>query len=462
MKNLKKNYGITLIALVITIIVLLILAGVTIATLSGDNGILQNAGKAKKETQNAQLNEETILNSYEYYMSQYANGGYIESKGVNAPVLGENMELVKYDQENGQWVAGVDYDYILEDGTDDNNKSKWANARVTIDGIDSYFVWIPRFAYKITYDADRTSGTIDVKFLIGTTDNYYDENGIIKNAKRAETEQEDTTQDYYVHPAFTNNLNLGGWNSELTGIWIGKYETSLVDTENNNGIENIITDNAETGNILLSNVENRAIAVKDGMSSWRYCTIGNMYTNAKEYAQNLNSHMLKNSEWGAVVYLTYSQYGRNKHKLGLNDNNNYITADGNIEINKNQSSTGNVYGIYDLFGGTSEYVAAYYDKNTSEIFKNSAGDLISTNGKNTQFVTLYTGIEVNSNYKIGDATYETNNWNGDYGAFINLNMPCFNRGGAYNSMNNEGIFLYSCNDGSSNFVNVGMRIGLVI
>ena len=53
----KEKKGITLIALVITIIVLLILAGVTIAALSGDNGILQNAAKAKEETEEAQEKE---------------------------------------------------------------------------------------------------------------------------------------------------------------------------------------------------------------------------------------------------------------------------------------------------------------------------------------------------------------------------------------------------------------------
>ena len=69
-KNNKR--GITLIALVITIIVLLILAGVTIASLSGDNGILQNAGKAKEETELAQKDEENILSSYEDKLNEYA------------------------------------------------------------------------------------------------------------------------------------------------------------------------------------------------------------------------------------------------------------------------------------------------------------------------------------------------------------------------------------------------------
>ena len=144
--------GITLIALVITIIVLLILAGVSIAMLTGDNGILTQAQRAKNETENAQIEEENILSDYENYLSQYTNGGYVESKGVNAPVLKDGMELVTYNEETKSWEANNSssaYDYVAGTGTDDNNSSRWANAKVTIDGVDSYFVWIPRYEYKI-------------------------------------------------------------------------------------------------------------------------------------------------------------------------------------------------------------------------------------------------------------------------------------------------------------------------
>lgn len=76
MKKLKEKLsygkrGITLIALVVTIIVLLILAGVTIATLTGDNGILTRAQEAKNKTEEAQKNEEDILNSYEDKINEY-------------------------------------------------------------------------------------------------------------------------------------------------------------------------------------------------------------------------------------------------------------------------------------------------------------------------------------------------------------------------------------------------------
>ena len=64
MKNTKNN-GITLIALVITIIVLLILAGVSIATLTGDSGIVTQAQKAENKTKEAAKNENYILKDYE-------------------------------------------------------------------------------------------------------------------------------------------------------------------------------------------------------------------------------------------------------------------------------------------------------------------------------------------------------------------------------------------------------------
>ena len=458
---LNKEKGITLIALVITIIILLILAGVSIAMLTGENGILTQAQRAKNETEEARVEEENRITDYEDYISQYTNGGYVESKGVNAPVLKDNMELVAYDEETGEWEennSSLSYDYVEGTGTKDNNESKWANAVVTVDGVESYFVWIPRYAYKIKYNDvnDKSAGgTIDVKFLVGTSDNYYDENGVLQKAKRAVTGKEDTTSDYYVHPAFTNNVELGGWDSELTGIWVGKYETSLVDTSNKENITNVVTDDEGTGNILLSEVENREVAVQPGMSSWRWCNTGNQYTNARSYAENLNSHMLKNSEWGAVAYFTHSQYGRNGNEIGMN-NKSYITAMGDIVENKNQSSTGNEYGIYDLNGGVNEKMSAYLLQGGENI---SYGNSL-VNETNRKYVTVYTGSSTNSSYKLGDATYETSGWQGGYTDFINSENPFLNRGGACFDGESTGIFSVYCTQGlpASNY---GFRICII-
>ena len=291
-EKFKQKTGITLIALVLTIIVLLILAGVSIAMLTGDNGILTQAQKAKEETENAQIEEENILNDYENYLSQVTNGGFVESKGVNAPVLGENMKLVSYNEETKTWEennSSSSYDYIAGEGTEDNNKSRWANAIATIDGVESYFVWIPRYAYKITYKNKENiseGGTIDVKFLKGTS-NIAADGTVCKYADDSTLNKE---TDYIIHPAFTSNVDLGGWRNELTGIWVGKYESARVDAT------------SETGGI------NTKIKVQPSVVSFMNINVGDMYTYSKEYSSSLNSHMLKNSEWGAISYLTYSKY----------------------------------------------------------------------------------------------------------------------------------------------------------
>ena len=67
----KKENGITLVALVITIIVLLILAGISIATLTGDEGLFTRAKNAKNTSINAAMNENAALNSYGNYMTDY-------------------------------------------------------------------------------------------------------------------------------------------------------------------------------------------------------------------------------------------------------------------------------------------------------------------------------------------------------------------------------------------------------
>ncbi len=417
--------------------------------LTGENGILTQAQNAKEKTEQAQKEEENILNDYKNYLSQVTNGGYIESKGVNAPVLKEGMELVTYNEETKNWDTNNSssaYDYVAGTGTEDNNSSKWANARVTIDGVDSYFVWIPRYAYKITYnnpDDITQGGTIDVKFLIGTTDQYYDENGNIQTAKRAVTGHEDTTNGYYVHPAFTNNVDLGGWREELTGIWVGKYESSRLDATSEK-------DGTDT-----------KIKVQPGIISLRGITIGNMYTNAKQYAEEINSHMLKNSEWGAPVYLTCSKYGRNGVEIDINDNENYITADEGIDINPKQSSTGNVYGIYDLSGGRYDYVAAYYNKDTSNNF-NYGSTFVKYEGTSDEYSTVYVGDSLEDNYILGDATYETKKWNLDAASFIRDGSAFFARGGDRSNGTETGVFSFGYYGGNVYDGSGGFRLCLTI
>ena len=372
---------------------------------------------------------------------------------VNSPELGEGMELVKYDEEQEEWVVDETnsaYNYEEQTGTTENGgTSQWANAKLTKDGVDSYFVWIPRFAYKINYknpDDISQGGSIDVKFIIGTGVEAFD--GTICKYANDSTLNPDT--DYIIHPAFTKDANYGGgWATELPGIWIGKYESARSDSEE--------------GNPGTSTT----IKVQPNVINWRNLTIGEIYDLSKAYDTNLKSHMLKNSEWGAVAYLTYSQYGRNGTEIAINNssegitgisggNTNATTEDIKYKYNDMEkgvlaSSTGNVYGIYDLSGGGWEYTSGYYD----------SGNFSVSNSKFTTGISDENSTVYEDSGITGDAVQETNGWNNDNTIYLSLAYPFFGRGGDYGSESVAGIFAYSSNLGDSS--NTGtFRICLVV
>ena len=86
-----ENKGITLIALVITIIVLLILAGISISMLTGENGILNRASEAKEKTVVAQEEKTQKLQGYEDTINQYAPGSNGGNSGGGSPEDTENL-----------------------------------------------------------------------------------------------------------------------------------------------------------------------------------------------------------------------------------------------------------------------------------------------------------------------------------------------------------------------------------
>lgn len=140
---------------------------------------------------------------------------------------------------------------------------------------------------------------------------------------------------------------------------------------------------------------------KENVFSYTYISAGDAFGLSKSlnslgnpygFSQNCNPHQMKNSEWGAVAYLTHSKYGRNGTEVTINNfyiesgsssrptsnSSNFCIKTGYSSTNgisgeANQtdvvlynsgtgylsSTTGHVYGIYDLSGGAYEYVAAY-------------------------------------------------------------------------------------------------------
>jgi hypothetical protein len=150
---MKKISGITLVALVVTIIVLLILAGITIMYVMGDNSIFKKAQDAKNKTDQAIKDEQEYFNNIDNTINQYANANsegnkvkiekgelvktdkaeYIDENGDRAPIPG-GFCVVNDSQENAEDRNTVRDGLVISDiAGDDLDNSKHGNQ----------FVWIP-------------------------------------------------------------------------------------------------------------------------------------------------------------------------------------------------------------------------------------------------------------------------------------------------------------------------------
>ena len=444
-KNKKNPRGITLIALVITIIVLLILAGVTIAALSGDNGILTKAKEAKEKTEQAQKDEERNLQE----ITDTMNGveGYNRNKKANSPKVTTGMIPIKW--KNNSWVVCSQDD---KDWYNYDDKKEWANVMLS-DGtykadtvavgqtvaerdLGSMYVWIPRYAYKIAGEKN-----IEVTFLKGNTNEGSD--GVIYTTD----ESTDTSKTAIVHPAF----NLGG--TELNGFWVAKFEASGTNKDGN------AVGNASSSSSAQQYAPDSTTIAKSlpNKISWRHISIGESEKRSMDIAttskssfgltSGANTHLIKNSEWGAVAYLCYSKYGNvpmtngagsinsspwyiydaytgqgpkssgDEGNYSYNASHNYSTSNGVLS-----STTRNVTGVYDMAGGAWERVAGYLDNSNGnlEYYGKSDDGTIQyfQNGKlNSRYASLWDSYEVseeekNNKITLSDGTVETGLWDG--------------------------------------------------
>ena len=336
---------------------------------------------------------------------------------------------------------------IVYIGENKPTEKKWANA-MTEDG--SMWVWIPRYAYSITSGYHSSSaGNIDVEFMKGTSNETSTGRTTFQNASGQ--------GNWSIHPAF----NYG---QTVSGIWVAKFEASPEGATTN-------TSNSEY------NGTGKKLQVKPGVSSWRSITISNIYDVCKNYNSALNSHMMKNDEWGAVAYLSKSKYGKQNEEVWINNSSSYITgsAGNSASAGSNTgttndytstqgvkaSTTGTVYGVYDMSGGAWEYVAGYVNNGNSSL-TSYGSSLVNGDAKTKNVYSKASSDNNTNNYnansgKYGDAVYETStngsgstSWYGDYSVFPNTSYPFFRRGGGYNDGTVAGVFYFNNNNGNSN------------
>ncbi len=390
----------------------------------------------------------------EAYYQDILNGSDPVLNGLT-PVIYENgswkvADTTKkwYDYDNQEWANAV----ILKEGISKNegtilNVPKENNDFNSSD-ILAMFVWIPRFEYKIDgpYGKDgidaANPGEIEVNFI-----------------NKDKTEANDG---YIIHPGFTFGSDT------LSGIWVGKFETShetlySSTIKNNLNCTNEKCDNA-SGLRILPNVQ-----------SIRYNNVANFFYASRSmenvpefniYSNKTDIHMMKNSEWGAVAYLSQSIYGKygntdyqdaNKEIYLNNSKYRYTGKSAGEQSNSSDqktsyglysyddqhtgtgaSTTGNIYGIYDMSGGSREFVMGWLNFGN---FKDEGFDKMPDSKYYDQYSTP-TFSNLCDGQCIGHALDETSGWYGDQMYYGNKDSDWFRRGGSDDEGVETGIFYF--------------------
>ena len=378
------------------------------------------------------------------------------------PVTIEENGLVKRADTTKEW-----YDY---------ESQQWANAVILIDGVDepevedeipeknieSYFVWIPKYKYRLwNVDTDNPAqkNPFSIEIVFGTEDTEDNENECVAPNKSGESNECENGK-WMTHPAFTS---FG-----VNGFWVGKFETGY---KQNDDLENMTSWTKEGAE--KDEQDSSKIIVKPNVYSWRKVTNEKIFNSLKGYSEKLDSHMMKNTEWGAVAILSHSIYGINT-EVTQNTNPSFLTGytknDSDSVSYPNSSAfsastTGNITGIYDMSGGAWERMAAYRDtENNEEQIGESEftkQEIAAIEGK---YFDVYKADSDQTTYKnriLGDATGEMSpfnnqkgNWYEDWADFIDDDAPWFGRGSNYSDTSGySGQFGFGRNTGEAEIYN---------
>ncbi len=426
-----------------------------------------------------------------------------------------NLAHEWYNYEEKRWANAV----ILTEGTTEPE----VGAEIPEEQIESYFVWIPKYKYKIfdmgKYDKLLGEGeelpakgpNTSIEIIFGNTDTTNE--GTTNGESECESPKESgkdgkcAVGKWMTHPAF---LAFEG----ATGLWVGKFETGY-----NQNTDNSLT-NTESWSKTGAEQNQQApekVIIKPNVYSWRKINLANMYQTSFNYERKLDSHMMKNTEWGAVAYLTQSIYGRcnqedgqvkcenvrlNNHKdyatgyvavnapdlgtglykdteavtLGQNGNNIYNYTN---PSSVNASTTGNYSGIYDMSGGAWDSTMSLPE---TFILSTSTGFTNDTK-PSTQYIDIY-NIESKHIYNehvfdytfriLGDAIGEMGPFAKSSTSFTNdgreisswykslswLSSVVIQRGGSVNDGAGDGVFGMGPNSGHANYDYITFRIVL--
>ena len=392
---------------------------------------------------------------------------------VNVPKLENNMIPVIYKDNNWQKADPSNwYNYEAQEwanavtvssATLASYQSASVGTPISMDDIETMWVWIPRYSYTI--------GSVDGTNYYGKQGDYLDSTptqelpGEIDTKFIKTTEKDRGTAKYIV----SEGINDTSWytpdaftfdGEELSGIWVGKFETSSSNPSASNG---------------GGNVTNLDPLIKPNVTSWRGINVSNIYTialkmndegNRYGFSSNVDTHAMKNSEWGAVTYLSQSKYGKlgNTNFTGANKeiyqnkSDQYITGCSwgkpsggtttdygcqytyDIQINgTGASTTGNIYGVYDMSGGAWDYMMSNYN--------DSVGESGFINLPELKYYDKYTTDNLMTacagKVCLSHSLSETVGWYNDYSSYVSTESPWYVHGCSHNDQEVAGLYCIS-------------------
>ena len=400
-KNYSNQTGITLIALVVTIVVLLILAGVSINALFGDSGIINKAKDAQNKMNQAAENDQKGINELSNWLDSKINGnsGGNTTGGDETPTekplitdssltsndrtTSESTTVIAKDKKGNQVVVpggfkissasgeSVQQGIVIEDK--DGNQFVWvpvsnkngdgSNKIVKDDGSEVE-ITLGRYTFATSspgtpaikqkgseYDqttlAQATAGTLDTKYKVGS---YYELNGSRTSNEKSDTTGTNTT---------AKNLKEFIEKTESNkGFYIARYEASYGSGYNSSGTDTATKfANAKPLSKVSTANSTSSMNYKEG-TLWNFITqpqaalvSQNMYKNDKY----VESDLINSYAWDtAIVYI---------QAMG---NSNYANqADGNGTLKNTGSTEDEKCKIFDMAGNLYELTTEYSTFTTS-------------------------------------------------------------------------------------------------
>ncbi len=353
-----------------------------------------------------------------------------------------------YNYSNKEWANA-----ILVTESSRNTYLNTSGVEVNQSDILAYLVWIPRYKYKIwTLQESSLGSEQEIEIVFESKD---------------EISTGGQVGEYITHPAFWWDDDSDGvrdTGEELSGIWVGKFETTGDETT-----PTILPDVESLRDQNLSTQFQTALKFAGGELSDSNVTFNGSSTYGLTTATD--SHMMKNSEWGAVAYLSHSKYGVNR-EIYINNSSGYYTGrsggavggsgststngtytwDGFLtsnnttrDLTKVASSTGNITGVYDMSGGVYDRVMGNYN---NTLYRSGF-----TSFPAKKYYDLYTSTNIltacNGGVCYGHALSETSSWYSDYASFVSSGNPWFIRGAYYPYGVYAGVFGFGVSPGGA-------------